>query len=53
MSFISTTVIMVDEDKISIPQKMLKKLKIQKGDKLQITATENLIIIEKCEGEEE
>ena len=37
---------------ITIPETMLKKLGFEKGDVLRLTATENLIVIEKCEDEE-
>lgn len=36
---------------IAIPDKMLKKLNIKQGDILELTATDNLIVIEKYEGE--
>jgi bifunctional DNA-binding transcriptional regulator/antitoxin component of YhaV-PrlF toxin-antitoxin module len=49
----STTFVMGDSGRIYIPPIMLKKLKINPGQTLKMTATENLIIIEKCEGEEE
>ena len=42
-----------DLGRIHIPREMRKKLKIEEGDILQITATENIIVIEKCEVEEE
>ena len=38
---------------ITIPETMLKKLGFEKGDVLRLTATDHLIIIEKCEDEEE
>lgn len=38
---------------ITIPETMLKKLGFEKGDVLRLTATENLIVIEKCETEME
>lgn len=38
---------------ITIPETMLKKLGFKKGDVLRLTATESLIVIEKCEGDEE
>lgn len=38
---------------IHIPSIMRDMLNIQHADTLQLTATENLIIIEKCEGDEE
>ena len=50
--FISTS-FTKDEGRIYIPQKMLKKLNIKTGDKINITATCNVIVIEKCEGDEE
>lgn len=37
--------------RIEIPKEIRKKLKIYQGDILEITATENLIIIEKFEGD--
>lgn len=42
-----------DLGRIKIPNEMLKKLGIVDGDILQLTATGNIIVIEKCEGEEE
>ena len=51
--YLSSKTLIDDLGRISIPNEMLKKLGIVDGDVLQITATENLIIIEKCEGEEE
>jgi bifunctional DNA-binding transcriptional regulator/antitoxin component of YhaV-PrlF toxin-antitoxin module len=38
---------------ITIPETMLKKLGFEKGDVLRLTATESLIVIEKCEDEED
>jgi bifunctional DNA-binding transcriptional regulator/antitoxin component of YhaV-PrlF toxin-antitoxin module len=38
---------------IIIPESMLKKLGIKEWDVLQLTATDHLIIIEKCEDEED
>lgn len=38
---------------ITIPDKMLKKLGFEKGDVLRLTATDSLIVIEKCEEENE
>lgn len=38
---------------IQIPNEMLKKLGIVDGDILRLTATGNIIVIEKCEGDEE
>ena len=42
-----------DLGRIQIPKEMRKKLGINEGDTLQLTATGNIIVIEKCEGEEE
>ncbi len=42
-----------DLGRIQIPREMRKKLGIVEGDVLQLTATGNIIVIEKCEGEEE
>jgi bifunctional DNA-binding transcriptional regulator/antitoxin component of YhaV-PrlF toxin-antitoxin module len=53
MSFVSSKVVMGDLGKVYIPQKMLEKLNIEKGQVLQLTATGNIIVIEKCEVEEE
>lgn len=52
MSFLTEKSIVNDEGKIIVSEKMLKKLGIKKWDLLQLTATKNLIIIEKCEGED-
>jgi bifunctional DNA-binding transcriptional regulator/antitoxin component of YhaV-PrlF toxin-antitoxin module len=38
---------------ITIPETMLKKLGFEKGDVLQLTATDHLIVIEKCEDKED
>lgn len=38
---------------IAIPETMLKKLGIKEWDVLKLTATDHLIIIEKCEDEED
>lgn len=38
---------------IIIPESMLKKLGIKEWDVLRLTATDHLIIIEKCEGDED
>jgi AbrB family looped-hinge helix DNA binding protein len=51
--FINQNVLMGDLGRIYIPKEMLEKLNIEKGDELRITATGNIIVIEKCEGEEE
>lgn len=51
--FINQNVLMGDLGRIYIPKEMLKKLNIEKGDELRLTATGNIIVIEKCEGEEE
>lgn len=42
-----------DLGRIQIPKEMRKKLGINEGDKINITATGNIIVIEKCEGEKE
>lgn len=42
-----------DLGRIQISNEMLKKLGIVDDDILQLTATGNIIVIEKCEGEEE
>ena len=42
-----------DLGRIRIPKEMRKNLGINEGDTLQLTATGNIIVIEKCEGEEE
>jgi bifunctional DNA-binding transcriptional regulator/antitoxin component of YhaV-PrlF toxin-antitoxin module len=41
------------DGKIIIPENMLKKLNIKEWEVLQLTATGNIIVIEKCEVEEE
>lgn len=41
-----------DLGRIQIPNEMLKKLGIVDGDILRLTATGNIIVIEKCEGDE-
>lgn len=51
--FINGNVLMGDLGRIYIPKEMLEKLNIEKGDELQLTATGNIIVIEKCEDEEE
>lgn len=51
--FMSVNFTMGDLGRIYIPQKMFEKLKIKMGDKINITATGNIIVIEKCEGKEE
>lgn len=51
--FINQNVIMGDLGRVYVPKEMLKKLNIEKGDELRLTATGNIIVIEKCEGEEE
>jgi AbrB family looped-hinge helix DNA binding protein len=43
---------MGDLGRVYVPKEMLKKLNIEKGDELRLTATGNIIVIEKCEGEE-
>lgn len=53
MSFMSTTFVMGDSGRIYIPHIMLKKLKINPGQTLKITATENIIVVEKVESEDE
>ena len=52
-SFINSVTKVDDLGRIAIPNEMLKKLGIVDGDVLQITATDNLIIIEKCESDGE
>ena len=42
-----------DLGRIQIPREMRKKLGVNEGDTLQLTATGNIIVIEKCEGDEE
>ena len=51
--FINQNVLIGDLGRIYIPKEMLKKLNIAKGDELRLTATGNIIVIEKCVGEEE
>lgn len=51
--FLSETITMGSLGKICVPQKMLEKLSIERGQKLKITATNNLIVIEKCEDDAE
>lgn len=51
--FINQNVLMGDLGRVYIPKEMLEKLNIKKGDELRLTATGNIIVIEKCEGEEE
>lgn len=53
MSYINSKVRLNNLGEITLPYIMQKKLGIEKGDILQLTATDNIIIIEKCEGEEE
>jgi transcriptional pleiotropic regulator of transition state genes len=42
-----------DLGRIQIPKEMRKKLGINEGDTLRLTATGNIIVIEKCEDDEE
>ena len=49
MSYMSAKSILKSNCQITIPDKMLMKLGIKKGDVLQLTATGNIIVIEKCE----
>lgn len=42
-----------DLGRVYIPKVMRKKLKLQEGDILRVTALTDVIVIEKCEGEEE
>jgi AbrB family looped-hinge helix DNA binding protein len=42
-----------DIGRLYIPKEMRKKLNIKEGDILELTATENLIVIEKCESDTE
>ena len=51
--FINETITMGDLGKIFVPKKMLEKLGIEKGQKLNITSTNTLIIIEKCRNDGE
>ena len=51
MKFLSRKVVIDNTGKILVPEEIRKKLKIEKGDILEITATDNLIIIEKFEGD--
>lgn len=53
MNYLNKKIRVDDLGRIAIPNEMLKRLGIVDGDILQITATENLIVIEKCEVEEE
>lgn len=49
--FINQNIIIGDLGRMYIPKEMLEKLNIEKGDELRLTATGNIIIIEKCEGD--
>lgn len=49
--FISQNILIGDLGRIYIPKEMLKKLNIEKSDELQLTATGNIIVIEKSEGD--
>lgn len=51
--FLTTKKIIDDVGKIAIPNEMLKKVGIVENDVLQLTATDHLIIIEKCESDGE
>lgn len=42
-----------DLGRIQMPREMRNKLGINEGDTLQLTATGNIIVIEKCEGDTE
>lgn len=53
MDYMDSKSLIDDLGRVIIPNEMLKKLGIVDGDVLRITATETLIIIEKCEGDEE
>lgn len=53
MSYINSKARVDDLGKIAIPNEMLKKVGIVENDVLQITATDSLIIIEKCESDGE
>lgn len=50
MKYLNKKIMVGDLGKIYIPSQIQKKLKIAEGDILELTATENLIIIEKFEG---
>ncbi len=52
MNYLNAKSVVNNEGKIIIPETILKKLGIEKGDVLELTATDNLIVIEKCEDEE-
>jgi AbrB family looped-hinge helix DNA binding protein len=47
--FINQNVLMGDLGRVYIPKEMLEKLNIKKGDELRLTATENVIVIEREE----
>lgn len=49
LEFINQNVLIDDLGRIHIPKEMRKKLEIQEGDELRLTATGNIIVIEKCE----
>jgi bifunctional DNA-binding transcriptional regulator/antitoxin component of YhaV-PrlF toxin-antitoxin module len=51
--FTNAKSIINNNGQITIPEPMLKKLGFEKGDVLRLTATETLIVIEKCEDEED
>ena len=52
-SFINSVTKIDDLGRVHIPKEIRKKLGIKEGDILEITATDNLIVIEKCESEGE
>jgi AbrB family looped-hinge helix DNA binding protein len=47
--FINRNVLMGDLGRVYIPKEMLEKLNIKKGDELRLTATGNVIVIEREE----
>lgn len=53
MSYISAKVKLNNCGELVLPYQMQRKLGVEKGDILQLVATGNIIVIEKCEEENE
>lgn len=53
MSYMSVKSRIDDIGRLYISKEMRKKLNIKQGDILELIATDNLIVIEKCEAEED